>query len=88
MKRKRFSVEQITAILQQAALGTPVLELCRQHGVSEQSFYRWKKRYAGLAPSEARELKQLRDENSRLKRVVADLTLDKAMLQDVVQKKW
>jgi putative transposase len=88
MNRKRFSVEQITAILQQAALGTPVLELCRQHGVSEQSFYRWKKRYAGLAPSEARELKQLRDENSRLKRVVADLTLDKAMLQDVVQKKW
>lgn len=77
-----------TAILQQAALGTPALELCRQHGVSEQSFYRWKKCYAGLASSEARELKQLRDENTRLKRVVADLTLDNAMLRDVVQKKW
>ena len=88
MKKKRFSVEQITAVLHQAETGVPVQELCRQVGVSEQTFYRWKKVYGGLAPSEVRELKQLRDENTKLKRVVADLTLDKVMLQDVVQKKW
>lgn len=88
MKKKRFSVEQITGILKQAELGTPIAELCRQHSVSEQSFYRWKKVYGGMLPSEARELKQLRDENTKLKRLVADLSLDKVMLQDVVQKKW
>ena len=88
MKKKRFSVEQITTVLHQAETGVPINELCRQVGVSEQTFYRWKKVYGGLAPSEARELKQLRDENTKLKRVVADLTLDKVMLQDVVQKKW
>jgi putative transposase len=74
--------------LKQAELGTPIADLCRQHGVSEQSFYRWKKVYGGMLPSEARELKQLRDENTKLKRLVADLSLDKVMLQDVVQKKW
>lgn len=88
MKKKRFSVEQITAVLHQVETGIPVAEVCRQVGVAEQTFYRWKKVYGGLAPSEARELKQLRDENTKLKRVVADLTLDKVMLQDVVQKKW
>ena len=88
MKRKRFSVEQIAAVLQQVETGLPVNDVCRQVGISEQTFYRWKKVYGGLPPSEARELKQLRDENTKLKRVVADLTLDKVMLQDVVQKKW
>jgi putative transposase len=88
VKKKRFSVEQITAVLHQAETGIPVTELCRQVGVSEQTFYRWKKVYGGLAPSEARELKQLREENTKLKRVVADLTLDKVMLQDVVAKKF
>ena len=88
MKKKRFSVEQITAVLQQAAAGVPVGDMGRQVGISEQTFYRWKKAYGGMLPSEARELKQLRDENARLKRVVADLTLDKVMLQDVVQKKF
>ena len=88
MKKKRFSVEQITAVLHQAETGIPINEVCRQVGVSEQTFYRWKKVYGGLAPSEARELKQLRDENTKLRRVVADLTLDKVMLQDVLQKKW
>jgi putative transposase len=88
VKKKRFSVEQITAILKQAETGTPVGDLCRQVGISEQTFYRWKKSYGGMLPSEARELKQLREENARLKRVVADLTLDKVMLQDVVQKKF
>ena len=88
MKMKRFSVEQITGILKQAEMGTPVQELCRQHGVSERSFYRWKKIYGGMAPSEARELKELREENVKLKRLVADLSLDKVMLQDVLQKKF
>jgi putative transposase len=88
VKKKRFPVEQITAILKQVEAGTPVGDFCRQVGISEQTFYRWKKAYGGMLPSEARELKQLRDENARLKRVVADLTLDKVMLQDVVQKKF
>jgi len=88
VKRKRFSVEQITAILKQAELGTPIADLCRQHGISEQSYYRWKKVYGAMEPSEARELKQLRDENAKLKRLVADLSLDKVMLQDVLQKKF
>lgn len=88
MKKTRHSVEQITGILKQAEAGTPVGDLCRRVGISEQTFYRWKKVYGGMLPSEARELKQLRDENTRLKRVVADLTLDKVMLQDVVQKKF
>jgi putative transposase len=88
VKKKRFSVEQITTVLKQAEAGTPVGDLCRQVGISEQTFYRWKKAYGGMLPSEARELKQLREENARLKRVVADLTLDKVMLQDVVQKKF
>ena len=86
MKKKRFSVEQITAVLQQAAGGVPVGDVCRQVGVSEQTFYRWKKVYGNMPPSEARELKQLRDENGKLKRLVADLSLDKVMLQDVVPK--
>jgi putative transposase len=88
VKKTRHSVEQITGVLKQAEAGSPVGDLCRQVGISEQTFYRWKKVYGGMLPSEARELKQLRDENTRLKRVVADLTLDKVMLQDVVQKKW
>lgn len=88
MKTKRFSVEQITAVLQQAGKGVPVGEVCRQVGISEQTFYRWKKTYGGMLPSEARELKQLREENTKLKRLVADLSLDKVMLQDVVQKKF
>ena len=88
MKKKRFSVEQITSVLQQVAGGIAVREVCRQIGISEQTFYRWKKEYAGMLPSEARELKQLRDENLKLKRLIADLSLDKVMLQDVVQKKF
>lgn len=80
MKRKRFAVEQIAGILKQAELGTPIAELCRQHGISEQSYYRWKKVYGGMEPSEARDRKQLRDENTKLKRLVADLWLDKVMI--------
>ena len=73
MKRTRFSVEQITAVLQQVGSGMPVGDVCRQIGISEQTFYRWKKEYAGMLPSEARELKQLRDENLKLKRLVVAL---------------
>ena len=80
--KKRFSVEQIAAVLQQVGGGVSVGDVCRQVGISEQTFYRWKKEYAGMLPSEARALKQLRDENSKLKRLVAD----KVMLQGVVQK--
>jgi putative transposase len=72
-------------VLHQVAGGVPVGDVCRQVGISEQTFYRWNKSYGGMLPSEARELRQLREENARLKRVVADLTLDKVMLQDVVQ---
>jgi putative transposase len=88
VKRKRFSTEQIAAVLQQAEQGVPIADLCRKVGISEQSFYRWKKVYGGLQPSEARELKQLRDEVTKLKRLVADLSLDKIMLQDVIKKKF
>ena len=88
MKRKRFSIEQIAVVLQQVAGGVPIGDVCRQVGIAEQTFYRWKKVYGGMPPSEARELKQLRDENTKLKRLVADLSLDRVMLQDVVQKKF
>jgi putative transposase len=86
MKRKRFSEEQIAFALRQAESGTTIEEICRKMGVSEPTFYRWKKVYAGMGVTEIRRLKQLEDENAKLKRVVADLTLDKAMLQDVLRK--
>lgn len=88
MKRKRYSVEQIVAAVKQHELGMPVAEIVRTLGIAEQTFYRWKKHYGGLEPDQARELKQLKEENARLKRVVADLSLDKAMLQDISAKKW
>jgi len=88
VKKKRFSVEQMTSVLQQVAGGMAVGDVCRQVGISEQTFYRWKKAYGGMLPGEVRELKQVRDENTKLKRLVADLSLDKAMLQDVVQTKF
>lgn len=87
MKKKRFSVEQIVAILKQAEVGVPVAELIRHAGISEQTFYRWKKQYVGLEIDQVRQLKQLQDENVRLKHLVAELSLDKTMLQDVLRKK-
>ena len=86
MKKKRFSVEQIVAVLKQAELGVPVAEVIRKVGISEQTFYRWKKQYVGLETDQARQMKQLQEENSRLKQLVADLSLDKTMLQDVLEK--
>jgi len=88
MKGKRFTVEQIVAILKQAELGMSVNDIIRQVGISEQTFYRWKKQYAGLESSEVRELRQLKDENTRLKKLVAELSLDKVILQDIATKKW
>jgi len=88
VKRKRFAVEQIVAVLKQAEAGLPVAELIRKVGISEQTFYRWKKVYGSLEVDQVRQLRQLQDENGRLKKLVAELTLDKAMLQDVVKKKW
>ncbi|MBS1134918.1 MAG: transposase [Burkholderiaceae bacterium] len=88
MRKSRFSVEQIVAVLKQAELGMPVADLIRHFGISEQTFYRWKKQYAGLQSDQVREFKQLQEENGRLKKMVAELSLDKAILQDVVQKKW
>ena len=87
MKGKRFTDEQITYALRQAEGGTPVADVCRQMGVSEASFFVWKKKYGKLGLTELRELRQLRDENVRLKRLVADLTLDKHILGQVVRKK-
>ncbi len=87
MKRKRYTEPQIVFALQQAEAGTGVGEICRKMGVAEQTFYRWKRRYAGLGVSEIRRLRQVEDENRRLRQLVADLTLDKAMLQEVLRKK-
>ncbi len=88
MKRKRFSVEQIVAVLKQAEMGMPVADLIRRTGITEQTFYRWKKKYAGLESDQVRELKQVLDENARLKKLVAELSLDKSVLQDVLSKKF
>ena len=87
MKRSKFTEAQIAFILRQAEEGTAVAEVCRKAGISDATFYNWKKRYGGLMPSEVKRLRQLEDENNRLKKIVADLTLDKAMLQDVVRRK-
>ncbi len=87
MKKSKFTEEQIAFALRQAESGTVVGEVCRKMGVSEATFYNWKKKYGGLGVTELRRLKQLEDENTRLKRMVADLSLDKQMLQEVIQKK-
>lgn len=88
MRKSRFTAEQITMALRQAEAGTAVGEICRKLEVTETTFYRWKKKYGGLGISELRELRQLREENRKLKDVVADLTLDKAILQESLRKKW
>ena len=87
MKKTRFTEEQIAFALRQAETGTQVAEVCRKMGISEVTFYNWKKKYGGLGVSELRRLKQLEEENRKLKQLVADLSLDKKMLQDVLSKK-
>ena len=87
MKKTKFTDQQIAFALRQAETGTRVTEVCRKMGISEGTFYKWKKKYGGLGVSELRRMKQLEEENNRLKRMVADLSLDKQMLQDVLKKK-
>jgi putative transposase len=87
VKKSKHTEEQIAFALKQAELGTSVEEVCRKMGISDATFYNWRKKYGGLGPSEVRRLKQLKEENAKLKRLVADLSLDKAMLQDVLAKK-
>ena len=87
MKRKRYTDEQIAYALRQAEAGTPVTEICRKMGVSQQTFYTWRRKFAGMGVAELRELRQLREENRRLKGLVADLSLDKHMLQEVITRK-
>jgi putative transposase len=87
VKKSKYTEQQIAFALKQAEFGTPVEEVCRKMGISDATFYNWKKKYGGLGPSEFRRLKQLEEENVKLKRLVADLSLDKTMLQDVLSKK-
>ncbi len=87
MKKSRFTEEQIAHALKQAELGTRVEEICCKMGISDATFYKWRQKYGGLGPSELRKMKQLEEENGKLKRLVADLSLDKVMPQDVLSKK-
>jgi len=88
MRTSRFTEQQVVAALRQVEGGTTVGEACRKLGVSEQTFYRWKRKYAGIGVAELRRLRQVEDENRRLKQLVADLTLDRQMLQEALRKNW
>jgi putative transposase len=88
MRRSRFSEEQIIGILKEQEAGAATTEVCRRHGISEWTFYRWKRAYGGLEVSEARRLKALEEENARLKRLVAEQALDNQMLKDLLRKNW
>jgi putative transposase len=88
MKAKRFTEEQIIGILKQAEAGMKVIDLCRMHGISDVTFYNWRKKYGGMEVSDAKRLKQLEDENRKLKQMLADALLDNKVLKDVVSKKW
>jgi putative transposase len=87
MAKRGHGEEEILRVLREAESGDTVVEICRKHGISQQTFYLWKKKYAGLGLSELRELRQLREENAKLKRLVADLSLDRHVLQEIVAKK-
>ena len=88
MKKSKFTGEQIAFALRQAEVGTPVAEVCRKMGVSEATYYRWKQLYGGLGPSERRKMRQLEEENQKLKRLLAEAELDKAALKELVSGKW
>ena len=87
MKASKFTESQIAFVLKQGEKGTAVAEICRKAGISQATYFNWKKKYGGLLPSEVKRLRQLEEENGRLKRIVADLSLDKEMLQDVIRRK-
>jgi putative transposase len=87
VKASKFSDAQKAFVIKQGEEGTPVAEVCRKAGISQATYFNWKKKYAGLLPTEMRRLRELEDENSRLKKIVADLTLDREMLQDVIERK-
>ncbi len=88
MKRSRFSEEQIIAILKEQEAGVPTADVCRRHGVSSATFYKWKAKFGGLEVSEAKRLRQLEDENTKLKKLLAEAMLDNAMLKEITSKKW
>jgi putative transposase len=88
MKRSRFSEEQIIAILKEQEAGAPTSDVCRRHGVSSATFYKWKAKFGGLEVSEAKRLRQLEDENAKLKKLLAEAMLDNAMLKEITAKKW
>lgn len=88
MKKSRFTEEQIIKVLKQAEGGTPTTEVCRQHGISKGTFFKWKSKFGGMDVSDAKKLRGLEQENSRLKRMIADLMLDNQILKDVNSKKW
>ena len=88
MKRSRFSEEQIIAILREQEAGAKTVEVCRKHGISDATFYKWKAKYGGMEVSHARRLKVLEDENTKLKKLLAEAMLDNAMLRDVAARKW
>jgi putative transposase len=88
MRKSRYGEEQIIGVLRQVETGQKIRDVCREHGISEQTYHRWKSKYGGLEVSEARRLKQLEEENRRLKKLVADLSLDKQILQEALHRKW
>ena len=88
MKRSRFSEEQIIAILREQEVGAKTADVCRKHGISDATFYKWKAKFGGMDVSDARRLKTLEDENGKLKKLLAEAMLDNAMLKDITSKKW
>jgi putative transposase len=88
VKRQRYSEEQIIGILKEAEAGVPLADLVRKHGISSASFYAWRKKYGGMEVSDAKKLRALQDENRRLKKLVADLSLDNQLLKEISEKKW
>ncbi len=88
MRKSRFKEEQIISLLKQVEGGAEIRELCRKHGVTEMTFHRWRKKYGGMEPSDARKLKSLEDENRRLKKLLAETTLENSAIKDVLTKKW